>query len=139
MSQRYSHLGGALGSKRWSQAMQSHEKLNQETKKMLWRVYRHSQNHQVKMRAHCIILIDLGYSLEELIKIFGVSRKTIYNWYNNWSNQKLVGLYNRIGRGRKEIFNEDQKILIKNWALANPKNLNTRQRNHSKRMGNTRQ
>jgi transposase len=53
----------------------------------------------------------------------GVSRKTIYNWKNNWSLYKLVGLYNRVGRVRKEIFNDQQKQQIKKWVKQNPKNL----------------
>ncbi len=69
------------------------------------------------------MLIDSRYELEELIEIFGVSRKTIYNWKNNWSKYKLVGLYNRLGRGRKEIFSTPQKQQIKKWVTQNPKNL----------------
>lgn len=82
---------------------------------MLWRIYRHSQNYQVRTRAQCILLIDSEYEIQELIKIFGVSRKTIYNWKNNWSRRKLVGLYSRVGRGRKEILNSEQKKQIKLW------------------------
>jgi hypothetical protein len=36
---------------------------------------------------------------------------------------KLVGLYNRVGRVRKEIFNDQQKQQIKKWVKQNPKNL----------------
>ena len=103
--------------------MHLEQKLSSETVKVLWRLYRQSKNYQVRARAHCILLINSSYNLEELIKIFGVSRKTIYNWKNNWSKYKLVGLYNRIGRGRKEIFNDQQKQQIKKWVKQNPKNL----------------
>ncbi len=103
--------------------MQLSQKLSQETIKILRRVYRQSKNHQVRQRAHFILLIDSEYEISELIKIFGVSRKTIYNWKNNWAEKKLVGLYNRAGRGRKETFNQEQKELIKKWTKQNSKNL----------------
>jgi len=82
---------------------------------MLWRIYRHSKRYQVRTRAQCILLIDSEYKIPELIKILGVSRKTIYNWKNNWSSRRLVGLYSRVGRGRKEILNSEQKRQIKLW------------------------
>lgn len=103
--------------------MHLEQRLSSETVKILWRLYRQSKNYQVRARAHCILLINFKYSLKELIEILGVSRKTIYNWKNNWSKYKLVGLYNRVGRGRKEIFNEQQKQQIKKWVKQNPKNL----------------
>ncbi len=89
------------------------QKLSQETIKLLWRIYRHSKKYQVRQRAHCIILIEQEYPIEQLIRIFAVSKKTIYNWKNNWLNRGLVGLYNRPGTGRKEIFNDEQKEQIK--------------------------
>ncbi len=103
--------------------MHLEQKLSSETIKVLWRLYRQSKNYQVRARVHCILLINSKYDLKELIKIFGVSRKTIYNWKNSWSKYKLVDLYYRVGRGRKEIFNEQQKQQIKKWVKRNPKNL----------------
>ena len=103
--------------------MQLEQKLNQETIKILRRVYQQSKKHQVRARAHCILLMNLEYDIDELILIFHVSRKTIYNWKKSWSNQKLVGLYNRVGRGRKEIFQDWQKQKIKQWTKQKPKNL----------------
>ncbi len=99
------------------------QKLSRETIKLLWRIYRHSRKYQVRQRAHCIILLEEGYHVEQLMKIFSVSRKTIYNWKNNWLNRGLVGLYNRPGTGRKEIFNDEQKKQIKQWTKNHNKNL----------------
>lgn len=59
--------------------------------------------------------MDSEYTIQELIIILGVSRKTIYNWKNNWLEYKLVGLYSRVGRGRKKILNSEQKEQIKLW------------------------
>jgi transposase len=56
-------------------------------------------------------------------EIFQVSRRTIYNWMNDWEDDRLLGLYNRTGRGRKPIFNELQELQIKEWVKSSPKNL----------------
>ncbi len=98
-------------------------KVSRETIKLLRRIYRHSKKYQVRQRAHCIILLEEGYHVEQLMKILAVSRKTIYNWKNNWLTRGLVGLYNRPGTGRKEIFNDEQKKQIKQWAKHHNKNL----------------
>ena len=57
------------------------------------------------------------------MKIFKVSRNTIYNWLNSWESSNLVGLYNQPGRGRKKTFNSVQEQQIKNWVKATPKSL----------------
>ena len=83
--------------------------LDKETIKLLWRIYRDSKKYQVRQRAHAIILINKGYKILQVADIFAVSRKTIYNWQNNWFEGKFTGPYNQTGTGRKEIFNNSQK------------------------------
>ena len=97
--------------------------LTKETEKLLKRIYKESQHYQVRQRAHCILLSYQRYKIAELIKIFRVSRNTIYNWLNNWEKLGLVGLYNRAGQGRKQIFDTEEQEKIKNWAKETPKNL----------------
>lgn len=55
--------------------------------------------------------------------IFQVSRKTIYNWFTAWEDQRFVGLYDAPGRGRKPTFNEVQREQIRSWAKQTPKQL----------------
>merc|ERR1712117_603111 len=76
---------------------------------MLDRIYKQSKYYQVRQRAHCIQLTSKGYKISELMKIFKVSRNTIYNWLNSWESSNLVGLYNQPGRGRKKTFNSVQE------------------------------
>ncbi|GCA85544.1 hypothetical protein MiHa_03528 [Microcystis aeruginosa NIES-2522] len=75
---------------------------------MLERIYRASKHHQVRERAKCILLSFQGTTIEELSGIFGVTRKTIYNWLTAWEDRKLIGFYNRRGRGRKPKLTEAQ-------------------------------
>lgn len=97
--------------------------LSKETIRLLKRINKQSKYYQVRQRSHCILLSHQKYQIAELMKIFQVSRNTIYNWLNNWSELGLVGLYNRSGQGRKKIFNVAQQEKIKQWAAITPKNL----------------
>ena len=97
--------------------------LDKETIKLLWRIYRDSKKYQVRQRAHAIILINKGYKILQVADIFAVSRKTIYNWQNNWFEGKFTGLYNQTGTGRKEIFNNSQKRQIRDWSKKYYRNL----------------
>jgi hypothetical protein len=53
--------------------------VNSLSLKLLERIYRQSRHHQVRQRAHCLILVSQGIKIEELSKIFQVSYKTLYN------------------------------------------------------------
>jgi transposase len=97
--------------------------LTKETLKMLARIYQQSKHDQVRQRAHCIQLSYQGYTIAELMKVFKVSRNTIYNWFNAWESLPLVGLYNQSGRGRKKTFSEIEEQQIKNWVKETPKDL----------------
>jgi len=94
-----------------------------ETQRLLQRLYRQSRHHQVRQRAHCILLSAQDYSIAQLMDIFGVSRKTLYNWFNQWESQGVLGLYNRPGRGRKSTFNPEQIEQIRRWTQQHPRQL----------------
>jgi transposase len=97
--------------------------LSLETQKMLFRIYKESKYHQSRQRAKCIILSFQGLTIQQLMTIFGVSRKTLYNWLTAWEDEKLVGLYDRKGKGRKSKLKEEEKEQVKNWTKEDPKNL----------------
>lgn len=97
--------------------------VNRESKKLLRRISISSKFYQVRNRANCIILLNRGFSISDLEAIFGVSRKTIYNWVSRWEKEGLVGIYNQKGRGRKPLLNQEQKAQVKQWVKEEPKNL----------------
>jgi transposase len=111
--------------------------LTLETSLLLKRIYKQSKYYQVRQRAHCIQLSYEGYQISELIKIFKVSRNTIYNWFNNWESDGLVGLYNHPGQGRNSIFNPHQQEIIQEWVKETPKNLGLVQEKIKKQWGIT--
>lgn len=103
--------------------MQFIRELNPETLRLLQRLYRQSRYHQVRQRAHCLILSTQSLTIAQLMSIFGVTRKTLYNWFNAWEERGVVGLYDRPGRGRKPTLTSVHKEQIREWAKQYPKQL----------------
>ena len=97
--------------------------INPLSSKLLQRIYRQSRHHQVRQRAHCLILASQGVKKGELMNIFKISYKTLYNWFNRWELEGMIGLYNKPGRGSKPLFNSSQKAQIKEWAKQEPRQL----------------
>ncbi|MCU0535341.1 MAG: IS630 family transposase [Hydrococcus sp. Prado102] len=64
-----------------------------------------------------------GFSIVQLMKLFGVSRRTLYNWLTRWEQQGFLGLYNGKGRGRKAKLSQEQKKQVQQWVKAEPKSL----------------
>lgn len=97
--------------------------LSGDTQKMLERIQNSSKSAQVRKRASCILLSYHGLKIEQLVLIFKVTRKTIFNWFTAWDNYQLVGLYNQKGRGRKPKLKEEQEVQVKAWVKEEPKKL----------------
>jgi len=47
------------------------------------------------------------------MNIFRISYKTLYNWFNRWKLEGMIGLYNKPGIGAKSLFNFLQEAQIK--------------------------
>jgi transposase len=77
----------------------------------------------VRQKAHCLLLANQGIKVEELMKIFQVSYRTIYNWFDKWELEGMRGLYSKKGRGSKPKFNQEQKEKIKEWTKQEPRQL----------------
>ena len=97
--------------------------INPLSAKLLERIYHQSRHHQVRQRAHCLILANQGIKVEELMNMFKVSYKTIYNWFDRWESESMVGLYNKPGKGCKPKFNPEQKEKIREWTKQEPRQL----------------
>lgn len=91
--------------------------------KLLERIYHQSRHHQVRQRAHFLILASQQAKVNQLMEIFDISYKTVYNWLNRWESEGMVGLYNQPGRGRKRTFNSEQSEKIRDWARQEPRQL----------------
>ncbi len=99
-------------------------KLWPETEKMLERIYHNSQHDQVRQRAHCILLSHRGWTMNKLLELFGISRRTLQYWFSRWEQNRLIGLYDRAGRGRKPKLKQHEQEQVVEWIKAEPTNLN---------------
>lgn len=95
-----------------------------DQEKELHEIARGYDPHQVRDRAHAILLIHQeNKSPEELAEIFFVSRITIYNWIHRWVRCGIDGLYDLAGRGRKPLFSRSEDAIIISEIEKDPKSL----------------
>lgn len=97
--------------------------LSLETQKLLRRLYKQSQHHRVRQRAHCLLLSCQGMTTKELMKIFPVDRITIYNWFDAWEAQRFAGLYDKKRHGRPPKLNQEEQNLAQQYLEQYPKDV----------------
>jgi transposase len=97
--------------------------LSPETQHVLRRLYKQSQHHRVRQRAHCILLSFQGMTTNDLMKIFDVDRLTIYHWFNAWETRRLAGLYDHKGRGRPQKLTPEEQEKVQQYIEQHPKDI----------------
>ena len=105
------------------QSMLLLREINPESEKLLRRISHSSKSQRARERAKCIILSYQGVGLSQLMNLFGVSRRTVYNWLTRWDKIGFVGLYDQKGKGRKAKLNQEQQEQVKDWIKQDPKSL----------------
>ncbi len=95
-----------------------------ETERMLRRFIKSSRHYLVRHRAQCILLSSQGYAVQELVKIYDVVCDTIYTWFDDWEQHRLVGLYDAPGRGAKSKLKPEHQSIIWHWITTYPKDSN---------------
>ena len=93
-----------------------HKTLHPLERQNLEQMYRFHPNKQAQLHAHGLLLLDQGYSFEEVAQILLRCQKSVYNWVNRWLDRGLVGLYNQTGRGRKPLL--DLSACLKVEAIV---------------------
>jgi transposase len=97
--------------------------LSPETQHILRRLYKHSQHHRVRQRAHCILMSFHGMTTNDLMKMFAVGRLTIYHWFNAWETRHLAGLYDHKGRGRPPKLTPEEQEKVHQYIEQHPKDI----------------
>lgn len=85
--------------------------------------YKNVSHHQVRMRAHCLLLSHQKHNMRALKVIFNVSHATVSNWLTAWETKGIVGLRNQSGQGRKPTLVEADLPLIKKKVQQNPQDI----------------
>lgn len=75
--------------------------LSERDEAELTRVFHTSNSTAVRQRIHCLLLSSRKYPTTRLMELFGVTRITIYNWFNDWEKRQYDSLMPAIRTGRK--------------------------------------
>jgi transposase len=83
-------------------------RLDEEVIKELEEIVKEDKRYKSRYRAQAIILSNQGKSVNELAEIFGCKIRTIYRWFNRFEAEKVAGIYELKGRGRKAILTKEK-------------------------------
>lgn len=97
--------------------------LSPETRNLLHRLYKESQHHRVRQRAHCILLSSQGINTTTLMTILSVDRITIYNWFDAWEAYHFAGLYDKKRCGRPPKLTEEEQHKAQHYLEQHPRDV----------------
>ena len=83
--------------------------LSTEEISRLEQLYKNSVHHQVRERAHALLLSGQGFSRNDLSKMFSKAPDTISDWFNWYEQDRSWDLRDRSGRGRKPKLSDPVK------------------------------
>ena len=99
------------------------QNLSPETRSLLHRLYKESQHHRVRQRAHCMLLSYQGINTTALMAIFSVDRITIYNWFDAWEAQHFAGLYDKKRGGRPPKLTGEEQKTAQHYVEQHPRDI----------------
>jgi len=82
--------------------------------------YKNHPTFRCQQRAHAILLSNQGYTINQLIEVFHVRRKTVSAWLNAWINNGIVGLKDASRSGRPAHFTPEEQALFLDYLDENP-------------------
>lgn len=92
------------------------DKLDEVTIKELEIIIKEDKRYKSRYRAQSILLSNQGKSVNELAEVFGCKIRTIYRWFDRFEAEKVEGVYELKGRGRKPILTiEDDERKVKEY------------------------
>ena len=78
---------------------------------------------RVRMRAHCILLSNKKYTIEEITNIHGLHRDTVSSLIDSWTKFGFEGLYDQPRSGRPSKLTEDEKEIAIDLLREDPKSI----------------
>ncbi len=76
-------------------------------------------NNTIRKRSQCLLLSHQGRTIIDLSNIFGVNRRTIERWFNNWVKNGIDSLSIKHGRGVKTRLNGYEDEVSQQLKLHN--------------------
>ena len=78
---------------------------------------------RVRMRAHCLLLSNKKYTIEEITNIHELHRDTVSSLIDSWHKFGLEGLYDQPRSGRPSKLTEDEKDIAIDLLREDPKSI----------------
>ena len=85
------------------------ETLSEEGKKALNSLLKNHASHNVRRRAHFVLLSADGFCINEIARIYQVHRETVMNSFARWEKDGIKGLYDMDKTGRPPTLSEDEE------------------------------
>ena len=81
--------------------MKNIKALTPDEMKQLRQLISTTDNVILRRRCQCILYSFQGMQVNELVSMFNVDRRSIYNWMNRWNQGGFEALIDKPGRGLK--------------------------------------
>ncbi len=88
--------------------------LTTQQTQQLTQLYKTSQDHRERQRAHALLLSQRSYTIPDLADLFEVDRDTISHWMDRWQewltdSQETLVLHDQTRSGRPATLSTGQK------------------------------
>jgi len=94
--------------------------IDEEIKQELERIIREDKHYKSRYRAQAILLSNQGKNVNDLAETFNCQIRTIYRWFNRFEKEKIEGIFELKGRGRKPILTiEHDAKKVKEYIKKN--------------------
>jgi len=99
--------------------------LTEGQKKKLKEIMKKDLSSRVRMRAHCILLSGLGFTINDIAKIYHVDRDSVSSWIDSWEQFGFNGLYDKPRSGRPRILKEEEQEIAIELIKKYPRSIKT--------------
>jgi transposase len=93
---------------------------NKHQRKRLIELWKQHPNHYTRMRGHAIILSDDGYTVSQLVGIFGVERDTAAGWVTRFNQGGVDALLDEDRPGGPRKLDDQEQQLLKQLLREYP-------------------
>ena len=83
----------------------------------------HHPKHQFRARCQCLLLSADGQGVAALMAVLGVSRTTVFAWFERWETGGLAGLANAPGQGRPPVLTAADEQPVRQGVEQNRQHL----------------
>lgn len=101
-----------------------HLKLDSLSLIMLKEMHKNHANSVLRQRAFILILLHKNKKIKEVAFLLDVDTKTVSRCLKAWQQSGLMGLYTKVGQGRKPIFSKEESQKVKKIVEQTPRKIN---------------